>query len=578
MHKNEVAIKIGGQAGFGIKVAGQMLGHALFKHGFFVFGYTEYPSLIRGGHNVYQLNVATDKIYSPTNKIHILICLNQQSLDLHQGELAIQAIVIHNNLDLSAIQNSDIFEINIDLDKLSEKAGSTLTRNVVALGAVGYLIGFNEDLLDKQLEKSFADKGNQVVEMNKKAFRLGYNFTAKQYQGKRFELFSESRQWPEQSFLMTANETTAHGIIQAGCKFYAAYPMTPATSILHILAQKQRKTSMVVHQTEDEISAIGSAIGASFAGLRAATGTSGGGFALMNESLGLAGITETPLVVIESQRTAPATGLPTWTEQADLQYAIHASHGEFPRFVISPGDAEEAFYMIGDAFNLAEKFQVPVIFLLDKHLSESDFINTDLNKSKISIQREGVAGGDELRGEGDYKRYQINPSGISKRALPGHAGGVHIANSDDHDEYGFSTEDAQIRVAMMDKRFSKVKEMLADIPEPILYGPKSAKLTIVGWGSTKRVVLDAIRELELSGKSRDVNFLYFSYIWPFHKIRVSKIFENQYNILLVENNKMAQLGALIKEQTGVEVKNKLLKYDGRPFFREEIVKEIRRYV
>ena len=295
----------------------------------------------------------------------------------------------------------------------------------------------------------------------------------------------------------------------------------------------------------------------------------------MVESLGLAAMTEIPLVIIESQRTAPATGLPTWTEQGDLQFMIRAAHGEFPRFIIAPGDAAEAFYMIQEAFNLAEKFQLPVIFLLDKLLSESDFMLGDIDPDKIKIKREGFINDDELEGMRDYKRYELTKNGISKRALPGQLAGVHVINSDEHDEYGYSTEASDMRTKMMDKRFKKLEQMMADMPEPQLYGQRNADLTIVAWGSVKGAVIDAMREVE---DKRSVNFLHLTYIWPFPAKRVKKVLENAKNVLLVENNKTGQLGDLIRQETGFEIKNRFLKYDGRPFFREEIIKEIKKYI
>ncbi|MFH1891005.1 MAG: 2-oxoacid:acceptor oxidoreductase subunit alpha [Candidatus Kuenenbacteria bacterium] len=592
----EVAIKIGGEAGFGIKVSGLILAKTLFNMGFGIFGYSEYPSLIRGGHNTYQLNVSEGKVMSATKKVDILAALNKETVDLHTDELHKDSIIIHDGLKI----DNSIKNIDIPLMDMAKKTGSELARNMAALGAILSLLGLESSKLNNELTEKFGVKGKEIVDMNKKAVRLGYDFVKKnnpQLPITNYQLLDEetkklrnnraycntplrNKETGENKgnstndHLMTANEAAAHGIINGGCKLYAAYPMTPATSIMHVLAKEQRKHNLVVHQTEDEISAIGVAIGAASTGVRAATGTSGGGFCLMTESLGLAAITETPLVVINSQRTAPATGLPTWTEQGDLQFMIRASHGEFPRFVIAPGDAEEAFYMIQDGFNLAEKFQVPVIFLMDKMISESDFSMYDVDTKKISIKREGFLSDNEVERMADYKRYEFTNTGISKRAVPGQKGGVHIINSDDHDEYGFSTEESEMRTKMMDKRFKKLALMEAEIKEPVLYGPSNADLTVVGWGSVKGAALDAIQEY----KNKSVNFLHISYIWPFPKKRVEAVLKKAKNILLVENNKTGQLGDLIREQTGIEIKNNFLKYDGRPFFREEVIREIKRHV
>jgi len=558
----EIAIKIGGEAGFGIKVSGLILARTLFNMGFGVFGYSEYPSLIRGGHNTYQINAAVGKITSATKKIDILVALNQETVELHRDELSKESVVIHDGLKI----DEGINNIDIRLMALAKKAGGELARNMVALGAVLYLLGAKATQMHQELDSKFKSKGKKVVEMNKKAVRAGYEAAKKKGQplaDDEWRAVAESGN----NYLMTANEATAHGMMSAGCKLYAAYPMTPATSIMHVLCSKQRDHDFVVHQTEDEISAIGSAIGAATTGVRAATGTSGGGFALMTENLGLAAITETPLVVINSSRTAPATGLPTWTEQGDLKFMVHASHGEFPRFVIAPGDAEEAFYMIQDGFNLAEKFQVLVIFLMDKMISESDFSMHDVDENRVGIKREGFLSDNEVERMSDYRRYALTNSGISKRAVPGQKGGVHVINSDDHDEYGFSTEESRMRTKMMDKRFKKLKLMEGEIQEPVLYGPRDARLTIVGWGSVKGAVIDAIVD-------KNVNFLHLTYIWPFPKKRVKAVLGKAKRILLVENNKTGQLGELITQETCIEIKNKFLKYDGRPFFREEVEREI----
>jgi len=580
MHTQEVVIKIGGEAGFGIKVAGLILGKTLFNNGLYVFGYSEYPSLIRGGHNVYELNIAKQPITSATQKIDILVALNQETIDLHKKELNSGGTVIFDNLNLDPQDFKGINLINIPLGKLAEQAGGMITKNIVALGAVMAVLNLDLELFNQQIKKEFSHKGEQVIKMDTKAAELGYVAAQKilvKTEGIKLDMQVENRV-KGNNFIMTANEATAYGIIQAGCKFYSAYPMTPSTSIMHVLAAKQRDFGLVVHQTEDEISAIGAAIGAGAAGVRAATGTSGGGFALMNEHLGLAAITETPLVLIEAQRTAPATGLPTWTEQGDLQYVIHAAHGEFPRIVIAPGDAEEAFYMVQQAFDWAEKFQVPVIFLLDKFLSESDFVLEQIETDKIKIQRTGFLNDDELLRRKDYKRYELTVNGISARAVPGQAGGVHVINSDDHDEYGYSTEEAEMRKKMMDKRFNKVKFIQAELPEPKLYGAAKVELTVVGWGSVKGSIIDAMKELEIKDQGLKINFLHLTYMWPFPSKRVKAVLERAKNILLIENNKTGQLGELIRQETGIEIKNKFLKYDGRPFFREEVIKEIKKYL
>src|SRR3989338_4077221 len=616
MGKNEIAIKIGGEAGFGIKAAGLILGKAIFKSGACVFGYSEYPSLIRGGHNTYQMNVAAGAVASATMGVDILVALDKKTVDLDKDYVTDGGILIYDG-DLAGINLKHAEAIDVPLVELSEKAGGIIARNMAALGAAMYLIGLGLNKILDEVAVAFRDKGQETMAMNKTAVELGYNYLKNKKIKPRFNIneWNLENKKSERDEIMTANEAAATGMIWAGCKFYAAYPMTPATSIMHVLAEKQRAANLVVHQTEDEISAIGAAIGAATAGARAATGTSGGGFSLMTEYLGLAAITETPLVVIEAQRTGPATGLPTWTEQSDLKFIINASHGEFPRIVIAPGDASEAMEMIQRAFGLAEVWQLPVIFILDKYLSESDFTVSDRERKKQEIKRVGFVSDKELASLRNYKRYKITNSGASERSVPGQKHGLAVFNSDDHDECGFSSDESVNRKKMMDKRFAKVKLIASELPEPIMYGPKEAELTIIGWGSVKGVVLDAMQEIKKSRnqeikKSRnqeikkssspiseagylrkeqtgqpkaenqenrdnkEVSFLHLIYIWPFPKKRVQAILNKAKNILLIENNKTGQLGELVRQETGVEIKNKFLKYDGRPFFREEIVGKI----
>lgn len=581
--KKEIAIKIGGEAGFGIKAAGLILSRAFFGAGAYIFGYSEYPSLIRGGHNTYQLNISEGPVQSTTKKIDVLLALDKKTAELHKAEIKAGGFIIFDGLNLDSGEWAEINLIDLPLGKIAEDNGGLMMRNTVALGALAFIIDFNIQLVEAEIEKNFRRKGEAVVKANKQAARAGYDYLIKNYPAKRaITNWSWGRETAGESLFLTGNDATAEGMLQAGCNFYVAYPMTPATSILHTLIEKQKENEIVVHQAEDEISAIGVAIGASLAGARAGTGTSGGGFSLMTESLGLAAMTETPLVVINSQRPAPATGLPTWTDQGDLNFVLYASHGEFPRIVAAPGDAEEAFYLIQEAFNWSEKWQVPVIVLLDKMLSESDFTITNLKRDKIRTKREGFLSDEELKRVAQYKRYEITASGVSWRAVPGQEGGVHLANSDEHDEEGFSSEEADIRQQMVDKRFAKTKLISGELREPELYGESEADLTIVGWGSVKGTISDALEEirkqkLEINNSKR-VNFLHLNYLWPFPVEKVRAVLGKAKKILLVENNKTGQLGELIKQQTGIEIKNKFLKYDGRPFFREEMVEKIKSYI
>jgi 2-oxoglutarate ferredoxin oxidoreductase subunit alpha len=348
--------------------------------------------------------------------------------------------------------------------------------------------------------------------------------------------------------------------------------MTPSSTILHTLADLSKQTGMIVRHAEDEIAVMNMCIGASFAGARAMCATSGGGFALMNEALGLAGITETPLVAVEVQRPGPATGLPTWHGQADLQFVLNSAQGEFPRVVIAPGDPEECFYLTSEAFNLADKFQTPVIVLSDKYLGESDFTVNKFDESKLTIDRGELLSQKDLINFENYKRYKITPSGVSKRSVPGMRGGRHLANSDEHDEFGFTSEEAKNATDQMQKRMRKEEAIRKILPKPKLVGPKNADVTFVSWGSTKGAILEAIQLLSKQGIK--ANFLQIKYIWPFQSREVETILKSSKKLVLIEGNYNGQLGRLIAQETGIRIKNKILKYDGRPISADEIFQKI----
>jgi len=443
--------------------------------------------------------------------------------------------------------------------------------NSVFLGAAVEVLGLDIKILKQVLAEEYADKGEEIVKINQKAAEKGVEAVREQSAGKASQAIKQSGDNTSQ-LLLTGNEAASLAAIAAGCQAYFAYPMTPSTSILHFLAQYGKDLGIVVVQPEDEIAVINMAIGASFAGVRTMIATSGGGFCLMTEGLGLSGMTETPLVIIDSQRSGPTTGMPTWTEQGDLQFVLHAHQSDFPRIVLAPGDAEEIFKLTFQAFNLADKYQLPVIILLDKYLSESLMTvqQSTIMQPSSTIDRGAILDWEELKRIKGFKRYQFTDSGVSPRSLPGQEGGIFRANSDEHDEYGFSTEDKKVRVKMMEKRMKKLLSAKKEIPTPSLFGPKNAKLTLVGWGSTKGPALAAVELLE--GKA---NYLHLNYLWPFPQEEVQKILFIAQKVIILEGNYSGQLHQLIKEQTAEKADEVFLKYDGRPFYPEEIVEKVK---
>ena len=562
------SIKIVGPAGTGIKSTGIILAKMFTRQGLNVFAYTAYPSLIRGGHNTYQIDVSVKDLQSSSEKCNILIALTKEALEKEVGNIKTGGTIIcDESIDLK-IKNVKF--IKAPLKKIAKEDGGELMQNTVTLGIFVNVLGMDLKVLNNILEDVFEDK-KEVADQNIKVAKDGFDWVKKEKKEFRFEIDGISRfARDDNHYLMTGNQACALGCIASQCQLYSAYPMTPATDILHVLEAKQRETGMMVHQTEDEIAAIHAALGGSFAGVRSACGTSGGGFALMNEGLSLTGMLELPLVLFEVQRPGPATGNPTWSDQGDLNYVINAGHGEYPKVVITPGTPEQCFDLVQHAFNLADKFQTLVVVLSDKHLGESGFTVTEdafrqidkIDRGKLIDEKDL-----KLRSEEFFARYKNTKDGISPRTIPGVIGGEHIANSDEHNELSYSDESSEARILMTDKRMRKLEGIRKEIPLPKLYGSKNASKTLVCWGSTLGACLDVISEL------KNVNCIHFEYVWPLPK-GLDKFLNKFKNLILVENNKTGQLGKLIRQETGIEIKNKILKYDSRPFWREDLIKQL----
>ena len=569
-----ISFLIGGEAGQGIMRSGSLLGRALMRGGLHIFGVNDYPSLIRGGHNFYILRASEREVYSQGDGVDLLIALNDESIELHINDLYPGGGVIYDEegkLDPRELRG-DVKTYPTPLTGIvKEIGGPRVVRNTAALGVALSLIGFNPETMRGVIRDTF--KGREgIIEMNIKALDRGYEYAERNFEGLGCRV--ETSKSRDERIMVTGNEAIALGAIGAGCRFYAAYPMTPATPILHYLAAHDEEAGMVVVQPESEIAAINMVIGAAYAGVRAMTATSGGGFCLMTEALGLAAMTETPIVVVINQRPGPSTGMATYTSQGDLLFTIHASQGEFPRVVVAPGDVDECFYLTMEAFNLAERFQIPVIILADKYLAESHRSTRPFDPSRVGIDRGELL--TEWSGDEEYRRYRLTESGISPRIIPGIEGATMLANTNEHDEYGFATTNPEMVKAMMDKRFRKLKALQREIERlnPVrVYGSEEAEATIVGWGSTKGPALEALRMLE--GEGIKARFIQVVYLEPFPAERVEELLSGDEPKLLVEMNKTGQLGSLIKLHTGVTLEHRLLRYDGRPVNPGQICNAIR---
>ncbi|MDD5347718.1 MAG: 2-oxoacid:acceptor oxidoreductase subunit alpha [Candidatus Omnitrophica bacterium] len=569
--KQELTIKISGEAGQGMQTIGSALCLMYKNAGLNIFADQDYMSRIRGGNNFFRLRIAEYPVYAPRRLSDILVALDKPSIGLHRGSLATDGVIILDRKKFN-IEAADPAFFDVPLFELAVKAGaSELFVNSVALGALAGSTGVGFSYVEAVLQSAFRDKGADIITKNVAAAQSGFDFAAASDRTKAFRL--KCCQAPG-SLVLSGNDAVSLAAIRAGCKFYSAYPMTPSTGIMNFLARYAARFNIVVEQAEDEIAAVNMALGASFAGVRAMTGTSGGGFALMQEGVSLSGMTETPIVIFEGQRPAPATGFPTRTEQADLNFVIHAGHGEFARAVFTPGTIEEAFFLTVKAFNLAEKYQIPVFILSDQVLAESSRNIAAPDLAKAAVERFIIPKKDSA-GIKDYKRYALTASGISPRAVPSWIEGVVYADSDEHTEEGHITEDACTRTQMVEKRLhKKMAGLKKEIEAPVAGNAEGAELLLVGFGSTFGVVREAAAALN----DKSVGFIHLPQVWPFPAREIIALAGKAKKLVTVENNASAQLAALLRRETGRAADSSILKFDGRPFDLDTLVEQVGREV
>lgn len=560
MYSNRTTIKIGGESGQGINTVGRMLNQALNRLGFFTFANREYPSLIKGGVASYQVDIANKKIYSSAKKISILCTLSEKSLHTYIYDLLENAIIIHDGKDVELTPDEEIFVqknniqiIYLDSVKIALEAGGIeIMANVVLLGYIWKILKLDANILVEEVLELLEGK-NIDIEAEKACILAGYNHPSyRDTFGKDITLPSQS---PLRKLLMSGNEALSLGALSAGMRAFYGYPMTPATSIFKFLGETANETKIVVKQAENEITAVQMALGSMYMGTRALVATSGGGFDLMIESISCAGMAETPLVIALAQRIGPGTGVPTWTGSGDIYTAVKGGHGDFPRCVISISDIESAFSLTQKAFNIADKYQLPVIILIEKQISEA--IYSTENLPHIEKIERGVSTGEN--------RYQITDSGISPRWIPTKGLKPYLHTSDEHTQEGYSTDIADQVKQMSDKRERKMNTLKTEIPEPQYIGNQNAEVIFIGNGSTKNAVLDA----QTAGQN--IAYLSYEYIYPLKTETVLKLVNQGKRLVLIENNQTGQLGQLIKEECGYEFTEKLLKYDGRPFFIDDIL-------
>lgn len=561
-------VLVGGSAGQGMDTLSQMFELIMKRTGYYVFTNKDYMSRIRGGHNFIQIRFSDEELYSHDDDLDLIIALDKRTLTTHIDRVKENGkVFIDKAIFDKEIKNDKKIDkiIPIPAAEKAKLAGNLKAEGTVLLGSL--LKYFGIDISQEVLNVLRESFDGEIYEINKKSLELGYEEVDKKFTLKE-GIFKDS-------ILVDGAKGAALGALSGGVTFYSAYPMTPSTSFMSYLSSHQKDAGIVVEQVEDEIAAINMAIGASYAGVRAMTGTSGGGFSLMTEALGLAGITETPLVVLNVQRPGPATGLPTRTEQSDLSFILTASHGEIPRMVISLRNPEHAFYTLPRALNIADKYQMLVILLSDQYLADSSVTIKPYDFSKISIERH-IADEGALE-EGIYKRYKITENGISPRLLPGQLkDALVLADSDEHDEFGHITESSQVRINQMEKRMKKLDYLMDELEEPAFYGDENPENLILAWGSMDGPIREAVERLKKEGNS--VGALVFGDIYPLPKEKLEKYSQGAENIINVEMNFTGQLAKLIRQETGIYCNKSILKYDGRQMSPSEIVRRFKEEV
>jgi len=556
-------ILIGGEAGQGLVSVGNILLRAITKEGWYLFAHQDYESRIRGGHNFFKFRLANQPVYAGENRIDLLVALDKTSINRHQEDLGEAGIVFYDPKVVGKeIDQPNFLPISF-VDIAVEQGQLIVMANAVAAGAIWALLSDNLTNLVAVLTEMFKEKGSAIVEGNVKVAEAGFNFVRQS-----FAEIQRPEKPADQSkrIVLQGNQALPSGALAAGVKFMSAYPMTPATGVTEFIAAYGEKCSVIMEQAEDEIAAINMAIGAAYAGVRAMTATSGGGFALMTEALGYAGAAEIPVVVINAQRPGPSTGLPTRTEQGDLLFAVTTSFSDFPKAVLAPGDVEEAFYLMSTAFNLAERYQMPVIVLSDQHLADSYQTVAPFDLSKIAIDRGAVVNGAATSDK--YLRYRDTDSGISPRLYPGFGEGLVVSAGDEHDEAGHLVEDIESRVKMMDKRMRKMIGVYNEALDPVTYGSDQPEYVLIGFGSTKGAIREAVDLLETYGYPGLAVHLPQVYPLP---ASLAKILKGPGKKFIVESNFTGQLYRLLSMEFAWKADGRVRRYDGRPINAEYII-------
>jgi 2-oxoglutarate/2-oxoacid ferredoxin oxidoreductase subunit alpha len=562
----DISIVLCGEAGQGIQTVETILVKAIKKSGYNVFSTKEYMSRVRGGENSTEIRVSSKRVFSYVERIDILLALSEGAVPHLENRITSKTLIMGDEKHLKNFSKDKYDLLGLKLLKMAIEMGGAIFSNVIAAGIISCILNVPKSVFESCIQEIFSRKGEEIVKKDTNAGMKGYEIGKELVDSGRINIKIEKNSKVLDEILLDGTEAVGLGCIAGGCKFMSSYPMTPSTPLQVFMAANSEKFGMIFEQAEDEIAAINMAIGGFYAGARSMVATSGSGFALMEEAVGLSGMIETPVVIYIGQRPGPAVGLPTRTSQEDLNLALYSGPGEFPRIIFAPGNFEDAFYLSQKAFNLADQYQTPVFILSDQYFADVFYNQPNFDLEGLEVENHIV------KTNLDYKRYEITANGISPRGIPGFGEGLVVVDSDEHDEKGHLTEDLDVRIKMVDKRLRKLKEIEKETISPELLGSEEYKTLVIGWGSTYGPIKEALENL----KDDSIGFLYFKQLYPLH--HSTKNFLNKAEkTVIFENNAQGQFSDLIKLKTGFEIDKKVLKYNGMPFSVEEVEKNLKEF-
>jgi 2-oxoglutarate/2-oxoacid ferredoxin oxidoreductase subunit alpha len=568
---NQLSWKVGGQQGEGIESTGEIFAIALNRLGYYLYGYRHFSSRIKGGHTNNKIRVSTTQVRSISDDLDILVAFDQETIDVNYKELHGNGVILADSkFTPKKPEDTQAAMYAVPFTEIATELGTSLMKNMVAIGSTSAVLDLDIQVFEEVVQEIFGRKGEQVVAKNMEAIKAGFDYMKEQLAENAQVMELEKADGKKRMF-MIGNDAIALGALAAGCRFMAAYPITPASEIMEYLIKKLPALGGTVIQTEDEIAAVTMTIGANYGGVRALTASAGPGLSLKMEAIGLSGITETPLVIVDTQRGGPSTGLPTKQEQSDLMAMIYGTHGEIPKIVMAPSTVQEAFHDTAEAFNLAEEYQCPVIVLTDLQLSLGKQTVEPLSFDNVEIRRGKLLQGDipEAENKAYFKRYEVTEDGISPRVIPGMKNGIHHVTGVEHDETGKPSESAANRIAQMDKRFRKVENIRFNTPVHTNIQHEDADILLVGFNSTRGAIEEAMVRLENDGVK--VNHAHVRLIHPFPTDEMLPLVRSAKKVIVVENNATGQLANIMKMNVGhAEKIHKHLKYDGNPFLPHEV--------